>query len=427
MIESLIVVIFVIGYVLIVLEHITHINKTVAALMMGVGTWAVIGFVSQNPFDVSSSVYHNLGHTAGILFFLMAAMTLIELIDAHRGFDLITNLIKTKSLVRLLWLLAFTTFFMSAIIDNLTTSIIMVTLLRKLIDDKKTRMIFCGIIIISANAGGAWSPIGDVTTTMLWIGGQVSTINIISTVFLASLVSIIVPLIWLSYRYKGQYSVSENHEDHEDYEEEEKPSALMLILGMLGFLFVPIFKEVTHLPPHMGMLVVLAICWFVSELINSKKDEEEARKGSVKEALKKVDYESILFFLGILMAIGALEISGILHTSAELLANYIGNEDVIVIAIGLFSAVIDNVPLVAASQGMYDMSLYPMDHKLWSMMAYSAGTGGSILIIGSVAGVAVMGMEKIEFMWYVKHIAPLAIISFFSGIAMYLLQYWLIY
>jgi Na+/H+ antiporter NhaD/arsenite permease-like protein len=344
-------------------------------------------------------------------------MTIVELVDAHEGFRLITDRIHTRSKKKLLWLIALVTFFLSAALDNLTTSIVMVSLLRKIIDEKEERMFYAGIVIITANAGGAWSPIGDVTTTMLWVGGQITAYNIVVSLFLPSLISVIVPLIVITFQLKGDFGTQEVQEPLED----KRSSMIMLIAGLFALLFVPFFKTITHLEPYMGMLFGLAVVWVVSERINSDKDEEERVQYSAAQALSRVDSASILFFLGILLAVGSLEATNILQNLALWIQNTVGNEDIIVMGIGISSAIVDNVPLVAAAKGMYSLENYPPDSRIWEFLAYCAGTGGSILIIGSAAGVAVMGMEKIGFFWYVKRISLAAIIGYFAGAFAYIL------
>jgi Na+/H+ antiporter NhaD/arsenite permease-like protein len=370
----------------------------------------------ENPENVVEELSHHLGAVSEILFFLLGAMTIVELVDAHHGFKVITDRITTKDSRTLLWVLSIITFFLSAILDNLTTSIVMVSLLRKLISDQEQRKFYAGMVIIAANAGGAWSPIGDVTTTMLWIGGQISSIAIITQLIVPSLVCLLIPLLVISLRMKGNLKGETLEMDGDKHEK----SKLMLLVGVGGLIFVPIFKTVTHLPPYMGMLLSLGIVWITSELINSDKDEEERHPYTPAHALSRIDTSSVLFFLGILVAIGALEATHLLTNLAEWMSASIGNLDIIVFAIGIASAVIDNVPLVAATMGMYDMTAFPQDSKLWEFLAYCAGTGGSILIIGSAAGVAVMGMEKIDFVWYIKRISLLAFIGYVAGALTYL-------
>ncbi|QHT66427.1 sodium:proton antiporter [Rhodocytophaga rosea] len=409
--------IFVIGYLAIAFEHPIKINKTASALITGVLCWtAYIVFSSHEALGIVGELSHHLGAVAEILFFLLGAMTIVELVDAHDGFSVITDRINTRSSRTLLWVLSFITFFLSAILDNLTTAIVMVSLLRKLVSDQEQRKFYAGMVIIAANAGGAWSPLGDVTTTMLWIGGQITPLAIISNLIIPSLVCLLVPLVFLSFRMKGNLLGEEIVKETDTHEK----SKLMLFVGIGGLIFVPVFKTLTHLPPYMGMLLALGVVWIVSELINSDKDEEAKHPYTPAHALSKIDTSSVLFFLGILIAIGALEATHLLSNLATWMSETIGNLDIIVIAIGLASAVIDNVPLVAATMGMYNLTDFPTDHKIWEFLAYCAGTGGSVLIIGSAAGVAVMGMEKIDFMWYVKRISFLALIGYFAGALAYL-------
>jgi Na+/H+ antiporter NhaD/arsenite permease-like protein len=304
----------------------------------------------------------------------------------------------------------------------------MVSLLRKLVKDTEQRKFYAGMVIIAANAGGAWSPIGDVTTTMLWIGGQISAVNIIKSLLIPSLVCLIVPLVYLSFKMRGNLTEPANASEGIEHVQEasQRDSNIMLGFGVGVLLFVPVFKTITHLPPYMGMLLGLSIVWLVSEIIHSDKDEADRKPFSVAHALAKIDTSSILFFLGILIAIGALEATHVLHDLAIYMDKVIGNLDVIVIAIGVASAIIDNVPLVAATMGMYDLSSFPADSKLWEFLAYCAGTGGSILIIGSAAGVAVMGMEKIDFVWYLKKVSLIAMLGYFAGVGTYLLLFTLL-
>ncbi|MDO1444940.1 sodium:proton antiporter NhaD [Rhodocytophaga aerolata] len=417
---GLIIGIFVIGYLAIAFEHPIKINKTASALVTGVLCWTVyVLFTSHEAESIVEELSHHLGAVSEILFFLLGAMTIVELVDAHHGFKVITDRITTRNSRTLLWVLSIITFFLSAILDNLTTSIVMVSLLRKLISDQEQRKFYAGVVIIAANAGGAWSPLGDVTTTMLWIGGQITAMNVIISLILPSLACLLVPLIFLSFRMKGDIKGEEMELEVDTHEK----STLMLCVGVGGLVFVPIFKTVTHLPPYMGMLLALGVVWIVSELVNSDKDDEEKHPYTPAHALSKIDTSSVLFFLGILIAIGALEATHLLTDLATWMTDVIGNLDIIVVTIGLASAVIDNVPLVAATMGMYDLNTFPTDAKLWEFLAYCAGTGGSVLIIGSAAGVAVMGMEKIDFMWYIKRISFLALLGYFAGVVVYLGMY----
>jgi len=448
MVTALILV-FVLGYAAIALEHPIKINKTASALLTAVIAWTLlvmlpmpIGIENTSAFAaylsglgqaglgslqehfshfVGHELSHHLGSISEILFFLLGAMTIVELVDAHQGFRIITDRITTKNTVKLLWIVSIITFFLSSVLDNLTTSIVMVSLLRKLIQEAEQRKFFAGMVIIAANAGGAWTPIGDVTTTMLWIGGQISTGAIMSTVFLPSLVCLIVPLGVLSFSLKGEIKGFDQDPNQQD-QGTVKGSLLMLILGVGSLLFVPVYKTVTHHPPYLGILLGLGLLWLVSELIHADKDEEERKPYTAVHALSKVDTSSVLFFLGILLAISALQTANILSAAATWLDQTVGDLRIIVYLIGMLSAVIDNVPLVAASQGMYDMATYPTDHWMWQFMAYCAGVGGSGLIIGSAAGVAVMGMEKIDFGWYLRKISLWAILGYTAGALVYLLM-----
>jgi Na+/H+ antiporter NhaD/arsenite permease-like protein len=417
----IIILIFIIGYSAIALEHNIKLNKAASALITGVLCWTVyILFVSDKHL-INEQLTEHLGELSGILFFLLGAMTIVELIDAHDGFNVITDRITQKNKVKLLWIISFIAFFLSAILDNLTTTIVMISLLRKLVNDTKDRLFFTGIIVIAANAGGAWSPIGDVTTTMLWIGGQITTANIILKLIIPSLMSMIIPLVFVSFKLKGK--VERNTEINEQTKSlPARQQKIVLFSGILILILVPVFKTLTHLPPYMGMLLGLGILWIITEILHGKKDEEDKHALSVVHALRKIDTPSILFFLGILVSIAALQSTGILNNLATTLTKSIGNVNLIVMAIGLLSSIVDNVPLVAAAQGMYGLTQYPTDHYFWEFLAYCAGTGGSVLIIGSAAGVAAMGLEKINFFWYLKKISWLALIGFFSGAFVYILQ-----
>lgn len=438
--EPIIITIFVVGYLAIAFEHPIKVNKTASALITGVLCWTlfaweppttsflsesrVLEFLQTHPDDqqpflhfVIHELSHHLGEIAGILFFLMGAMTIVELVDAHHGFRIITDRIKTNQVRTLMWLICWVTFFLSAILDNLTTTIVMVSLARKLIGDKQARLFMAGMIVIAANAGGAWSPIGDVTTTMLWIGGQITTGAIIKSVLLPSVACLLVPLLFLHFRLKGTIQNAQHAA--------EEPSATggaskwMLGIGVGALIFVPVFKSITHLPPFMGILFGLGLLWIASELINPAADEQEKRRYSAAAALTRIDVPSVLFFLGILLAVGALESMQTLHHFAASLDAWLGDQRIIITLIGVLSAIIDNVPLVAACMGMYDLSTYPADAALWHYLAYCAGTGGSLLIIGSAAGVAAMGMEKIDFIWYLKRISALALMGYLAGALVY--------
>ncbi|MDA8414730.1 MAG: sodium:proton antiporter NhaD [Desulfobacteraceae bacterium] len=424
-----IVVVFIIAYAAIALEHPLKVNKSATALI-GTGLlWTIYAMSTSDHHLVTEQLNESLMSTAQIVFFLMGAMTIVEVVDAHNGFDVITSRIKTTSLTSLLWLIGVVTFFLSAMLDNLTTTIVMISLIKKLLDKHDDRLFFAGIIVISANAGGAWSPIGDVTTTMLWIGGQITSLAIMKGVFIASLINMIVPLAITSWFLRGRQVVGPIRLSEHGHRDRTTPfeQNLMFAMGLGILVCVPIFKTVTHLPPFMGILFGLGILWLVGELLHSKKEDEAKEHLTLVRALKQIDMSSIVFFIGILLAVATLEHTHILTNLAGWLNKTVGREDVIVTIIGMVSAIVDNVPLVAASMGMYNMAQYPPDSFLWEFMAYCAGTGGSILIIGSAAGVAAMGLEKIHFFWYVKRISGLALIGYFGGIAAYIIQYKLIH
>lgn len=417
----LIVATFILGYIAIAFEHSIKINKAATALITGVVCWTFYILFTSGKELVTDNLLHHLGDLSQILFFLLGAMTIVELIDAHDGFEIITNRITTKNKKKLLWIIGILSFFLSAVLDNLTTAIVMISLIRKLIADKNDRMLFAGAIIICANAGGAWSPIGDVTTTMLWIGGQITAANIIVKLILPSIVCMVAPLLVMQFFLKGEVQAPS-----EQFNETGTPNQLhrniVFFAGVGILLMVPVFKTITHLPPFMGILLGLGLLWVVVEILHADKDEEDRKNYTVAYALRKIDSPSILFFLGILLAIAALESTGQLHHLAQGMDEKIGNQNLIVLSIGLLSSIVDNVPLVAASMGMYSLQQYPTDHYFWEFLAYATGTGGSVLIIGSAAGVAVMGIEKIDFLWYLKRISWLALIGYFAGAVTYILQ-----
>ncbi len=420
--EILLVLTFVVGYAAIAFEHPININKAASALITGVLCWTIYILMANDHEIVTHQLLEQMGELSGILFFLLGAMVIVELVDAHDGFQVITDRIKTNSPRVLLWTIGFITFFLSAVLDNLTTTIVMISLLRKIVKDHNDRLFYAGIIVIAANAGGAWSPIGDVTTTMLWIGGQITTGGIVKHVFLPSIACLAVPLLYLNWKMKVPPPTLPEPKELKPLKTSVAERNTVFALGVGGLLFVPVFKTFTHLPPFMGILIVLGVLWTVTELLHHKKNVEEKGHLTVVHALQKVDAASVLFFLGILLAIGALGAAGLLTHLAEWLDKTIGNQDVIVVAIGLLSAVVDNVPLVAAGMGMYPLEQFPQDHSFWLFLAYCAGTGGSCLIIGSAAGVAAMGMERINFLWYLKKISLLALLGYFAGVAVYLLQ-----
>lgn len=501
---------FVVGYLAIAFEHRIGVNKAASALLVGVGTWTAI-VVGSRPEPIVEALVHHLGEIAGVVFFLLGAMTVVELVDAHGGFDILTERITTRNRRKLLLLVTVLAFLLSAVLDNLTTSIVMMSLVRKLTRDEADRSAFGGMVIIAANAGGAWSPIGDVTTTMLWVGGQLTALDLIRSLVLPSLVSVLVPFAWIRARMRGDVEgTDEGRASLGDWQEasaktttadgavratlpdtaaavgktlvdlnlrarssawvtaverdgraadpapreplragdvlvlrgasdaidralavlatnDATPPAprnvrtIVFATGMGALLFVPAFKSLTHLPPFMGMLLGLGAVWTVTELVHERTGQKE-RELSVAAALQRVDSQSVLFFVGILLAIGALGTSGVLSSLAETLDRRIGNVDVITLTIGLSSSVVDNVPLVAAAQGMYPLATFPTNHPFWLFLAYCAGTGGSILIIGSAAGIAVMGMQRITFGWYVRHMSLPALLGYAAGAGAYLLQ-----
>lgn len=447
-----IALVFTFGYLCIAFEHSLRVDKAASALLTAVLTWTVLVLgadaiipaldIAAHGGDathmVTSELRHHLGEIAEILFFLLGAMTIVELVDAHEGFKVITDRIKTTNRVKLLWLIGFITFFLSAALDNLTTTIVMISLLRKLIGDAEERWFYAGIVVIAANAGGAWSPIGDVTTTMLWIGNQISAGGIITQLFIPSLVCLLVPLIVLSFSMKGDAARPALMESEDS---RRNPTTafernLVFALGIGALLFVPVFKTLTHLPPYMGILLGLGVLWVTTEFIHRGKNDEDKHPLSVVGVLRRVDTPSVLFFLGILLAVSSLATAGHLTAAATALKDSLGNIYAINIAIGILSSVVDNVPLVAGAMKMYPLvtpealasagtqtawlSHFVQDGHFWEMLAYCAGTGGSCLIIGSAAGVAAMGMEKIDFMWYLKKISLLAFMGYMAGALTYI-------
>jgi len=443
----IIIAIFVIGYLCIALEHPLKINKSATALLLGVVLWVVFiaggekvlvsgdelrDFSILHPgtgfYDwlVHIKLIELLGEISQILFFLIGAMAIVEVVDSHGGFRLITDKIKTTNKVKLLWVISVIAFFMSAVLDNLTTSIVMVALLRKLIADQKDRWFFASMVIIAANSGGAWSPIGDVTTIMLWVANKVTALSIIKMTFLASITSLLVPLIVLSFILKGNVErpktvVHDGHHFQPDIPLKERN--LFFFVGVGALLFVPVFKSITHLPPYLGMIEGLSVLWILTEIIHRKKDELTRKHLSLPHILTKIDMPSILFFLGILVAVGSLQTCGHLALLSAKLDTIALPEPskyyVINIIIGILSSIVDNVPLVAGAMGMYS---FPTDHYFWEFLAYCAGTGGSILIIGSAAGVAVMGLEKIDFIWYLKKISWIALVAYFAGAGVFIAE-----
>ncbi|MBK9149419.1 MAG: sodium:proton antiporter NhaD [Flavobacteriales bacterium] len=434
----LMAVVFVIGYLAIALEHPIRINKAASAILTGAVVWAILMLGREAIFHgdpthadldgLVAHLLHHLGDIGSILFFLMGAMTIVELVDVHEGFRVITDRISATKKTQLLWIISIITFFLSAALDNLTTTIVMCALLRKLIKDKETLWIFAGMVIIAANAGGAWSPIGDVTTIMLWVKGQVTTVNIIVKLIVPSLVCLVLPLLWIGRTLKGHVErpdsvIDHGHHGHHGSGVTSNERIMVFVIGVGALLFVPVFKAVTHLPPFMGIMLGLGILWVYTEMIHMRHGIDERGHLMVTSVLRRIDLPSVLFFLGILVAVAGLQVAGHLTLLAETLDRNLGNIFLINGAIGGLSAVVDNVPLVAAAQGMYPMTQFPPDHLFWELLALCAGTGGSMLIIGSAAGVAAMGILHIDFIWYLKRMALPAAIGYVGAI----LTFWLMW
>lgn len=405
-----IILVFIIGYFAIIFEHNLKINKTASALFMAVLMWMFV-FFHVGHDEASLGKY--LNEVSQIIFFLLGAMTIVELINSHRGFQIIVDWVQTRSKRKILWISGFITFFLSAIFDNLTTAIVMIVFLRKLVPNKKELALFSSMVVIAANAGGAWSPIGDVTTTMLWIHGNISAMAIIKALLFPSAVSLIVSLFFLGIGLKGEFP------RFEQKFHPEPGGKIIFWLGVLAIGFVPVFKILTGLPPFMGMLIALGVLWILTDLMHHPYENRQHLR--IPEILMKIDVSGLLFFLGIILCIGALDVVGILENLTFQIEGFTQNIPLIATIIGLVSAVIDNIPLVAATIGMYDLNQFPMDSKIWQMIAFTAGTGGSILIIGSAAGIALMSLEKINFWWYFKRISWIAAIGYFAGIGTYLL------
>ena len=416
----LITIIFIMGYIAIATEHIHKINKAALALLIGVLSWIPYVIMTPDKDAVLEQLAVHASEISSILFFFMGALTIVEVISSNHGFDVVTCRITTRNKRLLLLVIALLTFFFSAVFDNLTTTIVMVTLLTRLVPNHDDLMLFTGMTVIAANAGGAWSPIGDVTTTMLWIGGYVTPLSLIKELLLPSIICLLIPLAIAALRLKGDIEQASGAVAREG-EVCHRQRNLVLGTGIGVLLFVPIFKTVTHLPPYMGMLLGLGILWILIEVMNHRLHEESGHAYSVSSALQKIDMPSILFFLGILMSVSALQSTGQLVKLANWLDLGTHNLNLIVVLIGFFSAVIDNVPLVAGAMGMYDLSMFPIDHRLWTFLAYCAGTGGSMLVIGSVAGIAAMGMVKMDFFWYLRNISPLSLMGFLGGAAVSIL------
>jgi Na+/H+ antiporter NhaD/arsenite permease-like protein len=422
---AVLIIVFVLVYLAIALEEPLRINKSAAALVGAGLLWTIYAMASGDAALADEQLNESLVGTAQIAFFLMGAMTIVEVVDAHDGFAVITSRLTARTMATLAIYLCIVTFFLSAVLDNLTTTIVMVSLLKRLLDNQRDRLVMAGLIVISANAGGAWSPIGDVTTTMLWIGGQVTTVPIVTRLIVPSLINMLVPLAIVAWSLRGKPIVAppaiaqpgQTRSDTTPFERN-----LMFTLGLIALLSVPVFKAVTHLPPFLGILFGLGILWAIGDLVHRDKDQSEGERITIADALKRIDMSAIVFFIGILLAVATLEHAGVLAALARWLDTEIGRLDVIVLAFGLLSAIVDNVPMVAAAMGMYDMATHPPDSFLWEFMAYCAGTGGSILIIGSAAGVAAMGAEKIDFIWYMRRFGGLALAGYFAGALVYIAQ-----
>jgi Na+/H+ antiporter NhaD/arsenite permease-like protein len=421
-VTTVITILFIAGYCLIIFERALKINKAGMALLTGVACWTAFIVYSPDKNEVARQLIERMGDFSGILFFLMGAMAIVELIDAHNGFSIITNAIKTRNKIALLWIISLLAFFLSAVIDNLTTTIVMISLVSKILLDREDIKFFAAMIVIAANAGGAWTPIGDVTTTMLWIGNRISSTRTIAELILPSLTCAAVPLVIVSIMLK-------NKKDSLAVPEKSAPPVdinifnrnLVFFSGIGVLLFVPVFKALTHLPPFMGVLLGFGIMWVLVEVLHKNEQDNGNDQYSITKTLSRIDISTILFFLGILISVSALQSSGILHNWAAGLENIAKNYNIMVLSIGMISAVVDNVPLVAGTMGMYDLARFPLDHHFWIFLAYCAGTGGSLLAIGSAAGVVSMGLAKIDFFWYLKKISFLALIGYFSGAGAYLL------
>ena len=430
----LMAVVFVLGYLAIALEHPLRVNKAASAILTGAVVWTILMLGQHSIFPEGEAhghevlIHHlleHLGDIASILFFLIGAMTIVELIDVHEGFRVITDRITSTKKTSLLWVVGLITFFLSAALDNLTTAIVMCALLRKLIKDKETLWLFAGVVVISANAGGAWSPIGDVTTIMLWVGGQVTTVNIILKLIAPSLVAMLLPLLWFSFTLKGNVERPDTVKPsgHHGGGISSGERNLVFALGVGALLFVPIFKAITHLPPFMGVMLGLGVLWIVTEILHMKHGVDQRGDLMVTSVLRRIDLPSVLFFLGILVAVAGLQVAGHLTLMAEMLDKTFGNIFLINGAIGVLSSIVDNVPLVAAAMGMYPMTQFPPDHLFWELLALCAGTGGSLLIIGSAAGVAAMGILHIDFVWYIKKMTFPAALGYLGGI----ITFWLMW
>jgi Na+/H+ antiporter NhaD/arsenite permease-like protein len=420
--QFLLMAVFAVGYLLIIFEKRLKINKAAPALLAGVLCWVILAVSPGDSAHLKDALAGHVSDISNILFFLLGAITIVELIDAHRGFDIITNRILIQDRCLLLWAIGIIAFFLSAILDNLTTTIVMIMFVRKLVKLPEERFLFAGIIVIAANAGGAWSPIGDVTTTMLWIEHRITSLALMKRIFLPSLVNLLVPLTVTTLTMGKSGKLAADVIPAAESKADGIEKTAVFTAGVAVLVLVPVFKGLTGLPPFMGMLLGLGVIWLLTEVLHRQKEEEHRNRLSIYSALKRMDMSSILFFLGILLAVAALETSGLLGALASAVGNRIGSEKVIATLIGIASAVIDNVPLVAASIGMYPLPVYPTDHAFWELLAYTSGTGGSILIIGSAAGIAAMGLEKVEFFRYLRRFSWIALLGYFCGIGVYVLE-----
>ena len=425
---TLLITIFVLVYAAIALEHPLKINKSATALLGAGLLWTVYAITSGDAATVGANLNDSLTGTAQIVFFLIGAMTIVEVVDAHNGFEVITSRIKTQRLSTLMWMVGFVSFFLSSILDNMTTTIVMVSLMKKLLDKRDDRLFFAGIIVIAANAGGAWTPIGDVTTTMLWIGGQITTVQIMKGLFIPSMLNLLVPMGVTAVLLGDRPVVApQRNPDEEPFHTSAFERNLMFFMGLGMLVAVPLFKTLTGLPPFLGILFGLGVVWLVGDVVHRQEEDLRKQRLTLARALTRIDMSSVVFFIGILLSVALLEHTHILSGIAQWLDRTVGRQDVIVMIIGLVSAVVDNVPLVAASMGMYDLKQFPADSFLWEFMAYCAGTGGSILIIGSASGVAAMGLEKIDFLWYMRKISGLALIGYLAGAVFYIAEYRLLH
>lgn len=432
----MIVTVFIVGYLCIAIESVTRVNKAAIALLMCVSCWTLLmlgpgAYYPEVAADdvihhIAEVIEHHLGDAAGTLFFLMGAMTIVEIVDSNGGFNFVRDTMKTRSKRKLMWRMAFMTFFLSAILDNLTTSIVMIMVLRKLVQAREDRLIYAALVVISANSGGAFSPIGDVTTIMLWIKGVITTQGVLTEIFLPSLVSMLVPAAILSLSLKGKFDKEQNLPKADVSQFTKAQRDIIFWLGVGGLCFVPVFKTLTHLPPFMGILLVLGLLWTVTEIFHYNTSEDDTMAKRVTDLLSRIDLSTIMFFLGILMAVAVLQEVGVLTALGEGLNEaFSGNYYVINGIIGVLSSIVDNVPLVAGCMGMYPMApegAMAIDGIFWQLLAYCAGVGGSMLIIGSAAGVVVMGLEKITFGWYMKKITWIALVGYLAGMLIYWAQ-----